>query len=106
MVVLTSGELLAAYRRTWPGKDDPLVHEYSNIGVRIPVADLQQLEGQGEPASAPAVAQVRDGEFRVPWRTRTRRLTTTSGPSGPAAGPFASGLPMSSGAGWSGAGRL
>ena len=72
VLVLTSEELLAAYRRTWPGKDDPLDHEYANIGVRIPVADLEQLDDRGEPASAQAVAPVVDGRFRIPWSSDPR----------------------------------
>ena len=72
VLVLTSGELLAAYRRTWPGKDDPLDHEYANIAVRIPVADLAQLDDRDEPASAPAVAPVVDGRFRIPWSSDPR----------------------------------
>jgi hypothetical protein len=68
VVVLTADQLVEAYRTTWPGRDDPEDHDYQNINVRIPVADLVALDEQDAPAPTAAVAQVEDGRFRIPWQ--------------------------------------
>ncbi|MFC7358818.1 hypothetical protein [Nocardioides astragali] len=74
ILVMTPTEVLDAYHRTWPGQEDPEEHEYRGIRLKVAVSELQQLEEGGAAPSAPAVAPVDGGYFRIPWSAGDRYL--------------------------------